>query len=97
MPSNTWLEDAFSDATSKPGRVILYGYDSSESSARCYTLRGVYQEAEALLDKLLSLRSPDMAVRLITKSGHNHPLANSASCVRVSGGLSTLSPTTLEG
>lgn len=64
---STWLPGAFSDATSKPGRVAFYGYDTSENSGRCYTLSGVYQEAEALLDELLSLRTSDMAVRSTVK------------------------------
>lgn len=55
-----------------PGRVILYGYDSNEGSGRCYTSQGVYQEAEALLDKLISLRTPDVAVCSVFQLAQRH-------------------------
>ena len=55
--NNIWLSGAFSNATEKPGRVILYGYDSNEETGSCYTMQGIFSEAEGLLNKLLELRT----------------------------------------
>ena len=69
-PANkTWLANAFKRATDSEGRVILYGYESNAYTGRCHTLRGVYQEAQALLDKLVELRTPDAVVCLTPQLG----------------------------
>ena len=62
--AGTWLGHDWGNVPCKSARVILYGYDSDEDSGNCYTLRGVYHEAHALLDRLLELRSPKVLVCL---------------------------------
>ena len=64
-PTESWLDNAFSEATLEPPEVLFYNYDSSEDSGRCYTSSGVYQMAEELLHELLSRRTADYAVRCI--------------------------------
>ena len=98
VPGKTWLANAFSGASPKPARVILYGYDSSEDTGRCYTSRGVYQEAEALLNKLLLLRTPDDAVCFhVSNVRGDVSIANlSLHLYRAFDGPSSSSPTTLE-
>ncbi|KAF5125249.1 Ankyrin-1 [Metarhizium anisopliae] len=60
--AGTWLGHDWGNVPCKSARVILYGYDSDEDSGNCYTVRGVYHEAHALLDRLLELRSPKVLI-----------------------------------
>ncbi|KAJ4256269.1 hypothetical protein NW762_009349 [Fusarium torreyae] len=58
----TWLSTVFSAVAPKKARVILFGYDKSEEKGGCYTLPGIYKEAQNLLLKLVELRTLEVIV-----------------------------------
>ena len=82
--------------------MILYGYDSNEETGCCYTSRDVYREAEALLQKLLRLRTEEIRVCLLIPpprrvSLTNHSIANNLTLRRIRGDLYFSSPMILAG
>ncbi|KAF4967444.1 hypothetical protein FSARC_5017 [Fusarium sarcochroum] len=71
---NTWLSTVFSAVAPKKARVILYGYDKTEEKGGCYTLPGVYKEAQNLLLKLVELRTQEvMLLILVSKNQPKFP------------------------
>lgn len=44
------------------GRIMSYGYHTDVEKGRYYSPYGIYQEAEALLEALRELRTPEIKV-----------------------------------
>ncbi|EMT67993.1 Ankyrin-1 [Fusarium odoratissimum] len=59
--SNTiWINKAFADVSARMGRIMSYGYHTDVEKGRYYSPYGIYQEAEALLEALRELRTPEI-------------------------------------
>jgi hypothetical protein len=61
----TWLSDIFPASAYNAARVIMYGYDSSLTTGTWFTLKGIYEEAQKLLEILANLRDSKMEVLII--------------------------------
>ncbi|PNP78022.1 hypothetical protein FNYG_08748 [Fusarium nygamai] len=55
-----WINKALARASENKGRIMSYGYHTGIDTGRYYTPCGVYQEAEALLEALRELRTPEI-------------------------------------
>ncbi|ENH71719.1 Ankyrin-1 [Fusarium oxysporum f. sp. cubense race 1] len=55
-----WINKALACASESKGRIMSYGYHTDIETGRYYTPRGVYQEAEALLEALRKLRTSEI-------------------------------------
>ncbi|KAF5012795.1 hypothetical protein FDECE_1157, partial [Fusarium decemcellulare] len=76
-PYETWLHGEFDRMPPHSARVLLYGYDVGAMRGT----RGIYKEAEALLDALVELRGPEVRnhtgqekadLDLVSRPGRTH-------------------------
>ncbi|KAF4462302.1 ankyrin 1 [Fusarium albosuccineum] len=76
-PYETWLHGKFDSLPRHSSRVLLYGYDVGAMRGT----RGIYKEAEALLDALVEVRGPEVkAMDLATR--HESKYADILYCIR---------------
>ncbi|KAF5020075.1 hypothetical protein F66182_7917 [Fusarium sp. NRRL 66182] len=62
-PYQSWLDTEFPGLPGHSGRVMLYGYDPGDRTGKTWTSYGVFKEAEALLEALLIMRTPEIMAK----------------------------------